>query len=62
MKHWIMFGDTRVKCGSFEQIEATNRLFNLTIPDSELDYEEIGYYDEQEFADYLPIKKPNETV
>jgi len=31
IKVWIVLGDTRVKITSWEQLEATCRLFNLTI-------------------------------
>jgi hypothetical protein len=36
MKHWIKFGDTRVKCLSMEQLACTCRLFNLTLVDDSL--------------------------
>lgn len=30
---WIVFGDTRVKCETLEQLYCTCRLFNLTLAD-----------------------------
>jgi len=38
---WIVFGDTRVKCETWEQLQATCRLFNLTCVDQgEDEYEQ----------------------
>jgi hypothetical protein len=36
---WIVLGDTRIKVESWEQLVATCRLFNLTLPDDEDDLE-----------------------
>lgn len=36
-KWWIVLGDTRVKIETWEQLAATCRLFNLTLPDCEDD-------------------------
>jgi len=40
-KVWIKFGDTRIKVTSWEQLQATCRLFNLVLPGCEQDYELI---------------------